>query len=80
MEPNHSEDLPRIDEAINPIRAAIELVASGSAARVTVSGIRAPVIPAARLLARVAGVTLELISWSGGPVCDLVVTPRQTDR
>lgn len=79
MDPNYSEDLPRIDEAINPVRAAIEMVASGSAMRVTLSGIRVQVLPAARLIARAAGVTLEPIWWSGGPVCDLVVRLPDAD-
>jgi len=73
MEPDYSEDLPRIDEAINPVRAAIEMVASGSANRITLHGIvGAPLLPAARMLARAAGVRVEPI-WSTGVVCDLVV-------
>jgi hypothetical protein len=75
MEPDYNEDLPRIDDAINPVRAAIEMVASGSARRVTLHSIvGAQLLPAARLLARAAGVTVEA-TWSpAGAVCDLVVT------
>lgn len=75
----YGEDLPRIDEAINPVRAAIEMVASGSARRVTLSAIGAQLLPAARLLAEAAGVTLEPICWSAGAVCDLVVTVSDAD-
>jgi hypothetical protein len=74
MEPDYSEDLPRIDDAINPVRAAIEMVASGSANRITLHGIvGAPLLPAARMLARAAGVRVEPIWSTGGAVCDLVV-------
>jgi hypothetical protein len=74
MEPDYSEDLPGIDEGINSVRAAIEMVAGGSANRITLHGIvGAPLLPAARLLARAAGVRVEPIWSTGGVVCDLVV-------
>jgi hypothetical protein len=80
MEPDYSEDLPRIDEAINPVRAAIEMVASGSAKRITLHGIiGAPLLPAVRMLARVAGVHVEPVWSTGGVVCDLVVSSTEGD-
>jgi hypothetical protein len=75
MEPDYSEDLPRIDDAINPVRAAIEMVASGAAKRVTLHSLAGmQVLPAARLLARAAGVTVQPIWSPAGAGCDLVVT------
>ena len=74
MEPDRGEELPRIDDAINPVRAAIEMVASGSARRVTLHGVvGAQLLPAARLLARAAGVTVEPVWSTAGVVCDLIV-------
>ena len=76
MEPDRGEELPRIDDAINPVRAAIEMVASGSAKRVTLhSLVGTQLLPAARLLARAAGVTVEPIWSTAGAGCDLIVTP-----
>ena len=53
---------PRIDASLDPIRAAIRMVAEGTARRVTV---HAPeprlVLPAARPRARTAGVTVEVV-------------------
>ena len=54
--------LSRIDASLDPIRAANRLVADGAARRVTV---HAPdpegVLPAARQLARSAGVSVEVV-------------------
>lgn len=64
----------RIDDALNPVRAAISLVASGSARRVTVHGGRGrELLPAARLLGRAAGVRVEPIWWDDEEGCDLAV-------
>ena len=49
-----------IDSSLDPIRAAIEMVADGSARRVTVyTPAPARLLPAARALARAAGVAIE---------------------
>ena len=56
------DDLPRIDSSLDPIRAAISIVADGVASSVTVQVPAASdVMPAARQLARAAGVTVELV-------------------
>ncbi len=66
-------ETPHIDSSLDPIRAAIEMVADGSAIRVTVST-RAPaqLLPAARALARAAGVAVESPEETDGG-SDLVV-------
>jgi hypothetical protein len=53
---------PEIGAALDPVRAAIEVVARGDATRVTVR-IQHPerLMPAARQLARRAGVEVELV-------------------
>jgi hypothetical protein len=54
--------LPHVDPSLDPIRAAISLVADGQARRVTVhTPAAAQVMPAARQLARAAGVSIELV-------------------
>jgi hypothetical protein len=51
---------PHIDSSLDPIRAAIRMVADGSAKRVTVYTPETPrLLPAARMLARAAGVAIE---------------------
>ena len=53
-------ETPTIDSSLDPIRAAIEMVADGSARRVTVyTPAPARLLPAARALARAAGVAIE---------------------
>jgi hypothetical protein len=53
-------ETPSIDSSLDPIRAAIEMVAAGSACRVTVyTPAPARLLPAARALARAAGVAIE---------------------
>ena len=70
------EDPPRIDPALNPVRAAIDMVANGAATRITVhTMVGDQILPAARLLARAAGVTLEPTWRAGDAGWDLVVTP-----
>lgn len=57
-----TEEPPRIGSSLDPIRAAISLVADGVARRVTVNlPSAATVMPAARQLARAAGVEVELV-------------------
>ena len=54
------DEPPHIDSALDPIRAAIRMVADGSAKRVTVYTPETPrLLPAARMLARAAGVEIE---------------------
>jgi hypothetical protein len=54
------EEPPHIDSSLDPIRAAIRMVADGSAKRVTVyTPETSRLLPAARLLARAAGVAIE---------------------
>jgi len=55
------DEPPHLD-TLGPIRAAIQMVADGSASRVTVySPALRGIVPAARQLARAAGVTLEAV-------------------
>ena len=69
------DDLPHIDPSLDPIRAAIDMVANGSASRVTVfTPTPARLLPAARMLARAAGVAVEWADESDAGV-DLVVAP-----
>jgi hypothetical protein len=57
-----ADEPPKIGASLDPIRAAISLVADGVAQRVTVSlPSAATVMPAARQLARAAGVQVELV-------------------
>jgi hypothetical protein len=74
-----SEALPRIDRALNPVRAAISLIADGQATRIVIyaaDGDR--MLPAARLLARAAGVSLEPAWNRDGTGCDLILAPGTT--
>lgn len=74
---------PHIGEALASTRAAIEVVASGAATRVTVQAIDAEqILPAARALARAAGVSIEPIWWPDDAGVDLVITagPQATDE
>ena len=66
---------PHIDTSLDPIRAAISIVADGSARRVIVHTRAAKqVMPAARQLARAAGVTVELVGSTDDGL-DVVVLP-----
>jgi hypothetical protein len=66
MDSERDDAPPRIDASLDPIRAAIRMVAEGTARRVTV---HAPephlVLPAARQLARTAGVRVEVVGDAG---------------
>jgi hypothetical protein len=69
------EEPPHIDSSLDPIRAAIRMVADGSAKRVTVyTPETSRLLPAARLLARAAGVAIESADETDTEP-DLVVTP-----
>ena len=54
------EEPPHIDSSLDPIRAAIRMVADGSAKRISVyTPDTARLLPAARMLARAAGVAID---------------------
>lgn len=56
------DGIPHVDASLDSVRAAIRLVADGVARRVTVqTPAAAAVMPAARQLARAAGVSAELV-------------------
>ena len=76
MDRHGIDELPRIDMSLDPIRAAISIVADGIATSVTVQ-VRTPsrVMPATRQLARAAGVSVELV---GQP--ERVVTPSEAQE
>jgi 2-keto-3-deoxy-galactonokinase len=75
MDRTSASELPHIDASLDPVRAAIRMVADGDARRVTihVPGL-GQILPAARQLARAAGVSVELIGTSATGR-DLVVLP-----
>jgi hypothetical protein len=69
------DEPPHIDSSLDPIRAAIQMVADGSAKRVTVyTPETARLLPAARMLARAAGVAIESADGTDTDP-DLVVVP-----
>ena len=75
MVQQQSSELPHIGEALVTARAAIEVVASGAATRVTVHAIDAEqILPAARAIARAAGVRIEPLWWPDDAGVDLVIT------
>ena len=68
-------ETPHIDSSLDPIRAAIQMVADGSAVRVTVyTPAPARLLPAARALARAAGVAVESADETASG-SDVVVEP-----
>ncbi len=70
------DEPPHIDSSLDPIRAAIEVVAEGSATRVTVYTPEPDrVVAAARILARAAGVAVESVDERHAVDSDLVVIP-----
>ena len=75
MDPDSGDEPPRVDGSLDPIRAAISMVAEGSAERVTVYTPAVHVVlPAARSLARAAGVRIESSDETEAGT-DLVVVP-----
>jgi hypothetical protein len=68
-----------IGDALVSVRAAIDLVESGAARRVTVALLGGEsILPAARALSRAAGLTL-VASWRGGSGYELAISrePQQ---
>ncbi len=69
------DEPPHIGSSLDPIRAAIRMVADGSAKRVTVYTPETPrLLPAARRLARAAGVAIESADETDADP-DVVVIP-----
>jgi hypothetical protein len=60
------------------INAAIALVASGGAIRVTMTGLRfgERILPTAEISARKQGVVIRPLWRPGGTICDIAVEPR----
>jgi hypothetical protein len=60
------------------INAAIALLASGGAIRVTITGLRfgERILPTAEISARKKGVVLRPLWRPGGTICDIAVEPR----
>ena len=74
---------PSIGQALVSVRAAIDVVASGAARRVTVAAVGCEhVLPAARALSRAAGLTLEEQWRSDGGGCEIAISrqPRRLRR
>ena len=69
------DEPPHIDTSLDPIRAAIRMVADGSARRITVyTPETSRLLPAARMLARAAGVAIESAEETDADP-DLIVVP-----
>jgi hypothetical protein len=74
METTSTRDLPHIGDALNSIRAAIEVVQQGTADRVIVQVLTCEqILPAARALGRAAGVVVEPSWWPDDEGCDIVI-------
>jgi hypothetical protein len=65
----------RLASEMAEVEGAIALVASGTASRVTLSGLRfgEPVMASFELVAARAGVLLEPIPWPEDAGCDLII-------
>ena len=65
----------RLASEVAEVESAIELVASGAASRVTLTGLRfgEPVMARFRKTAAVAGLVLEPIPWPEDAGCDLII-------
>lgn len=75
MAHQEAAELPHIGEALVSIRAAIDVVREGAATRVTVHAeAGAQILPAARALARAAGVAIKPIWWPDRSGCDIVIS------
>ncbi|MBA2634906.1 MAG: hypothetical protein H0U86_18235 [Chloroflexi bacterium] len=80
MDARGGEEPPRIGSRLDPVRAAIAMVADGSARRVTIrTALSREILPAARRIARMAGVRVELADTAGARA-DLVVMPAGMGR
>jgi hypothetical protein len=74
---------PSIGEGLISVRAAIDLVATGTARRVTVAATGCEhILPGARALSRAAGLTLEAHWWRDGRGCEIAISrePEQLRR
>lgn len=75
MDGSSHAETPEIGEALDSLRAAIDVVAHGAATRVTVQVPRARrLLPAAHQLAKRAGVRVELVE-PADPDGELTVLP-----
>jgi hypothetical protein len=75
MEATHSEEPMAIGEALSSVRAAIDVVRSGAARRVSVHVITGErILPAARALARASGLDVQPIWWPDDDGCDLIIS------
>jgi hypothetical protein len=64
-----------IGEVLVSTRAAIDLVASRGATRVTIHAVAgAQILAAAQILARSEGVTVQPIWWDDDAGCDIVIS------
>jgi len=73
--PDSDETLRRLTSEIAEVKSAIALVASGSASRVTLTGLRFGEAVASRFReeAQSNGVGIEPLPWPDDAGCDLVV-------
>jgi hypothetical protein len=79
MEREPSSDLAQIGEALVSARAAIDIVASHAASRVTIhSTTGGEILAATRALARSAGVIVEPVRRPDGAGYDIVIRTRPT--
>lgn len=79
MEHEPSSDVAQIGEALVSARAAIDIVASHAASRVTIhSTTGGEILAATRALARSAGVIVEPVRRSDGAGYDIVIRMRPT--
>lgn len=71
------DEPPHIDTTLDPIRAAIQMVADGSAERVTVyTPETGRLLPAARVLARASGVEVESADATESELRVTAASPR----
>ncbi len=75
--PDAEETRRRLTSEIAEVESAISLVASGTASRITLSGLRFGEQLARRFRAeaRVRGLRLDPIPWPEDAGCDLIVRP-----
>lgn len=79
MARQQAAELPHIGEALVSIRAAVDVVREGAATRVTVHAEAGEqILPAARALARAAGVVIEPIWRADGAGCDIVISAARS--
>jgi hypothetical protein len=72
-------DVAHIGDALNSIRAAIEVVQEGAADRVIVQVLTCEqILPAARALGRAAGVVVEPSWWPDDEGCDIVIRAERS--